>query len=447
MCMLSFYPPGSLVDKDQLAAGARKNRDGYGYAIVSGVGPDHICVGKSMNAHELIEEFIEMVEYARRENPQAVALFHSRWGTGGTTNEYNCHPFYMGDGEGGLDELTVVAHNGVFFSPQRFSKDEPRCDTRIFAEEILPEIPMFDNPDVLPFWEDEIGKGNKVVVLTANPAYRRRAYMLNPTSGQWIADGKVATKLVEGVCWHSNSDWRHTVREAYRNTGYEGGGRWDWSTKKWVPGTWDGGRFIPRDEAEPAVKSAEESARVFTGAPAPRTKRAKGPRRTKGKAGRAGAPDHEHSIQVVGDDGWTETTTSTGRHYRFKHDATPAVNPDGSPAECPTCFSDGDQIDVQAGLCLMCTSCLGCGNWPEECLCGKADTPQADTAAVTTTSGAVELYTGGGATKYGPDEACTGTNWDRVTGLCDDADCERCGQLYAERQGSAYVLGSHASLE
>lgn len=186
MCLLSYFPPGVQPDLGQLAAGAAVNRDGYGFAIVEDT---TLIIRKSMNSRLLLAEFAQL----RQEHPNGPALFHSRMGTGGLRTVYNCHPFYMGE-----DKLTVVAHNGVLFGMKRGKE----CDTRAFAGTLLPQwFGKLDHYRLRLTLERWLGRTNKMVVLTANPAFANSAYLLNEESGHWD-DGRDGTGA-----WHSNSDF------------------------------------------------------------------------------------------------------------------------------------------------------------------------------------------------------------------------------------------------
>jgi hypothetical protein len=182
MCMLSFYPENVMPEVEFIRNGADVNPDGHGYAIVTDKG---IIVGRSMNPDQLIDEFMVL----RAEYRTGPALFHSRIATSGTIDLSGCHPFYVG-----RSSDTVVAHNGHFFQPQ---KGDSRSDTRIFAEDIMPH--RFRNPDNrgrMRRLRQYAGSYNKLVILTANPFRRRRAYLVNEKSGMWV-----------GSEWHSNCDW------------------------------------------------------------------------------------------------------------------------------------------------------------------------------------------------------------------------------------------------
>jgi glutamine amidotransferase len=187
MCLLSFYPGGIRPDVDALYTGAEFNPDGFGYAIVTG---RHLMVGHGMNAEQVIERF----DVARNRHPDGPALFHSRLGTGGTYSRYNCHPFRLRG-----DRRTVVAHNGIMPASAQPGKKDRRCDTRYAAEEWIGDgfghLSERASRDRLGKY---IGKWNKLVILTVNPAYGAQSYIINESSGMWD-DG----------AWYSNSDYQY----------------------------------------------------------------------------------------------------------------------------------------------------------------------------------------------------------------------------------------------
>lgn len=186
MCMLTYYPENTVpADAEALRNGAEYNSDGHGYAIVAG---NRLIVRKSMDADYLIAEFMR----DRASHPRGPALFHSRIGTGGTVDKYNCHPFrFRGD------RRTIVAHNGILPKLAQPSKKDPRSDTRYAADQILPHkfghLGYAPNRAALAKW---LGPFNKFVILTVNPVYAQRAYIINESSGVWDA----------GV-WYSNHDY------------------------------------------------------------------------------------------------------------------------------------------------------------------------------------------------------------------------------------------------
>lgn len=191
MCHLLYSAPGTIVPESHLINAALANQDGYGWAMVS---DGALTVHKTMDADESIQTFLT----ARAANPQAHMLWHSRWSTGGGTDDKGnptlagVHPFYVG-----RDKLTVVAHNG-YLSGARPSIGDGRSDTHKFAQSLLPGWGHLDQDGVQRKVANFCGSSNKLVILTANAAkYEKVVYLVNQSQGTWDKDSGV---------WHSNYD-------------------------------------------------------------------------------------------------------------------------------------------------------------------------------------------------------------------------------------------------
>lgn len=188
MCVISFYRPRVMPNTNCLHNGAMFNPDGHGYAIIAG---DRIITGKGMDADAVIDAFVKI----RHRHPDSYALFHSRITTHGGTDEDNCHPFLVGG-----DPRTVLAHNGILPSAARPRKGDSRSDTRILAEDWIPQgrfghlsqrrarrrLTRFIGSESYP---------NKLVILTVDPAYGQNAYLINERYGEWS----------DGVWWSNDS--------------------------------------------------------------------------------------------------------------------------------------------------------------------------------------------------------------------------------------------------
>lgn len=195
MCMLTYFPEDAQPDAEALRNGALLNSDGHGYAIVAG---NRLIIRKSMRADELIEQFV----HDRAAHRRGPALFHSRISTAGVIDKANCHPFRFGG-----DRRTVVAHNGVLPKMAQPHKKDWRSDTRIAAEAILPfkfgHLGLASNRKALETW---VGKYNKLVILTVNPIYAQRSYIINESAGTWD----------HGI-WYSNHDYKGWVSNSWRD--------------------------------------------------------------------------------------------------------------------------------------------------------------------------------------------------------------------------------------
>jgi len=193
MCILSFMPANVPADITALRNGGLSNPHGHGWALIAKDerGREYIAVGKSMDLETALEDF----RVAREEHPGGPALFHSRWATHGSQNEDNCHPFKVGD-----SPLTVVAHNGILPASAHPKNGDDRSDTRLFADEILcTRYRRLDKPRAFEALGKFCGTGNKLVILTIDPRYRRNAYVVNEHLGDWDKDSGI---------WHSNDAWR-----------------------------------------------------------------------------------------------------------------------------------------------------------------------------------------------------------------------------------------------
>lgn len=185
--MLTYFPPNTQPDEQALENGTWHNRDGHGYAIVVPGKKPKLIVRHSLKS-DLIDRFMD----DRAKYPHGPALFHSRFGTSGSADKFNCHPFYMGG-----DKRTVVAHNGVLPQYMQPDKKDRRCDTRKAAE--IRFATAYGHLSSLAARDrlgEAIGKHNKLVILTTNPDYKADAFIINESSGVW-----------EQGIWYSNYDY------------------------------------------------------------------------------------------------------------------------------------------------------------------------------------------------------------------------------------------------
>jgi Glutamine amidotransferases class-II len=179
MCMLCVISPNVTPSRSKLENSALNNPDGFGFAIAIPA-ENRIHVETTMNADTSINRFLEM----RALYPDTYAIWHARLATHGTTNVDNCHPFRVGN-----DSRTVLAHNGIL--PVVMEKDDKRSDTRVFAEEVLPDmggIYALDNDQLFNVLE-EFCAGSKVAVLTVDPSAKHTCYVINEKLGKFDEDG------------------------------------------------------------------------------------------------------------------------------------------------------------------------------------------------------------------------------------------------------------------
>lgn len=195
MCLLSVLSPGVLPDTDHLMNGACNNPDGFGFAIIvrDRIDGDRIEVGHGMDPYATVDAF----DRVRTAHPESWALFHSRFTTDGGTTEDNCHPFIVGG-----DARTILAHNGVLPKEARPKGKDPRSDTRILAEDLIPggrfgPLHRSRSRRNLTKWMHQTGYPNKIAILTVDRRYRGNAFILGEKLGRW-----------ESGVWHSNTDYR-----------------------------------------------------------------------------------------------------------------------------------------------------------------------------------------------------------------------------------------------
>lgn len=178
MCLLCVFLPGSQPDPDALARAAKRNPDGFGWAIVVG---DEIISHRTMDPDEGVSSFVA----ARREHSDGPALWHARFTTHGTSDLYNVHPFPVND-----DPRIVVAHNGVL----PVYPSGARSDTHEFAARML-RAEDLDSPGAM-YWLGEWAAGSKLAILSVSPDTRERLYIVNENDGKWSDE-------TPGV-WYSN---------------------------------------------------------------------------------------------------------------------------------------------------------------------------------------------------------------------------------------------------
>lgn len=186
MCLLLVASPNSTPKKKDLECASCNNPHGFGYAVIAG---DKIISGRGMSAKKVIREFLAV----RKEFPNSYAMYHARLATHGVKNEENCHPFKVGG-----DSRTYLAHNGIL--DVDIHATDKRSDTRIFAEDILPNfggVKGLDNDNtwiILSKW----AVGSKIAVLTVDPNANDSCYIINEKSGCWDNDG----------IWWSNDSYK-----------------------------------------------------------------------------------------------------------------------------------------------------------------------------------------------------------------------------------------------
>lgn len=175
MCVIAYLPGTKTLDKEIVSSMWDRNDDGGGLAFFNP--KDELEIHRTMD----FAEYWALFTNYRAAYPKAPMLLHMRIGTQGTKDISNVHPFPIHDGLGAL------AHNGQISGTTTWDNREPRSDTRIFVEDVLPHFnPLWlDDKAMVEFVEDAIG-GSKLAVFTKLPGLKHNVYILNSHKGEWV---------------------------------------------------------------------------------------------------------------------------------------------------------------------------------------------------------------------------------------------------------------------
>jgi hypothetical protein len=186
MCLLSYHAPGVPVDELELRNGLEVNDEGAGYALAT---EDGLLIrNRSLNGEAMLDRYLR--ERKAIGTHATHGVFHARLSTSTAVTLDNCHPFPVGGDEGAL-----LFHNGSLYP---VPSTEPRCDSRIFADDKLMIGGRLDDPVAFSAADDYISStGSKIIVITDRSSYREPVYIFNRS--QWIA-------TPEGAL-HSNADF------------------------------------------------------------------------------------------------------------------------------------------------------------------------------------------------------------------------------------------------
>lgn len=177
MCLLLVCEPNAIPNKKDLQTAACTNPHGFGYAIIT---PEGIVTGRGMSAKKVINKFLAM----RKQYPDSYAMFHARYATHGVKNEDNCHPFKVPS-----NPDTYLAHNGVL--DVSIHANDRRSDTRVFAEDILPNmggVSALDDDNVYKM-VSKWASGSKIAIFTLDPKAESTVYIINESAGHWDNNG------------------------------------------------------------------------------------------------------------------------------------------------------------------------------------------------------------------------------------------------------------------
>lgn len=208
MCVIVTQPKGTYLEKELAQKLWSINKDGGGFAYIT----EHSTV--EVEKYMKFNEFWTRFEQVRSRNRGTDFLVHMRIATHGRVDITNVHPFRV-------DEHTVMAHNGII---KGVPDHNEMSDTRVFIEEVLPELPetWLDSPYLVQMVEDWIG-WSKLTFLTTNPKLKKGLYILNEQSGtthdgMWFSNSnglplkKLSTparpmRLVDGRWTEVSEDW------------------------------------------------------------------------------------------------------------------------------------------------------------------------------------------------------------------------------------------------
>ena len=210
MCLLIVAKPNFTPKKKFLRCACDSNPHGFGFAFHTGA---KIYTFHSLDALEAIDAFYKM----RVKYPEAWAMFHARYATHGSVSLENCHPFKVGG-----SKKTILGHNGIL--PLKPKLGDDRSDTRLFADDFLPEFGM-ELLDDERFWDEleDFCAGSKIAIFTTEAKNANQIYIVNERLGHWSAgvwysnnsylSARVTEPKTNWMAWH-NLDEKETLDDS-----------------------------------------------------------------------------------------------------------------------------------------------------------------------------------------------------------------------------------------
>ena len=182
MCIVIAGISPVTPTRNELTISCLANPDGFGYAIAvdKGSGLMDLSVNRGMDATVIIDGFLD--EISAYGDSVVCWSFHARISTHGLVSLENCHPFFIGD-----DTLSALSHNGIL--PVSIARGDTRSDSRVFAEDYLPEVDGVRGlgrsavADLLEGFVE--GSNSKVVIISANPDADYPLTILGESLGHW----------------------------------------------------------------------------------------------------------------------------------------------------------------------------------------------------------------------------------------------------------------------
>jgi len=198
MCVICHKPKGSNITKKRAKRLWKINSDGGGFAFIN---PDNkLETYKSLKFEEWWKLFSP-----KQQEYKTDFLVHMRIKTHGNKDLANTHPFQV-------NESTVMAHNGVFNNVPEYK--DGRADTKVFIDEVLPELPAnwLDSYYLTSMVENFIGF-SKLMFLTVDPNLKENVYILNKKKGvtidkMWFSNSSGVTKRPASV-YPIAQYWQH----------------------------------------------------------------------------------------------------------------------------------------------------------------------------------------------------------------------------------------------
>lgn len=232
MCVIVHQPAGKYLAKDQAKNMWDRNRDGGGFAYISG---DSIKVEKAMT----FDRWWRLFERARSKNRDTDFLAHFRIATSGKIGLANSHPYE-------IDQFTVMAHNGMLnHIVGEMDLKHELSDTRVFIRDVLSQLPhgWLDNPVLVDMVEDYIGY-SKLMFLTVDPGLQKNVYILNESKGA----------EVEGM-WVSNTQWKPLPKATVTTTRQSG----YWVNNVWHPSAEKAVTYVSKSKESDDSKIAKSA--------------------------------------------------------------------------------------------------------------------------------------------------------------------------------------------
>lgn len=138
MCVIIKRDPKVIIPDDKILSAAKVNPDGFGISVIDRgrIVTDKVHRSGGTDPQDILKRLADAIDQP--------LFLHLRYTTAGKTNEANCHPFQVFDGD---SYQVQFMHNGTL---SKFNKgrDHDYSDTWHFNEEIL-------KPLIRAFYETE----------------------------------------------------------------------------------------------------------------------------------------------------------------------------------------------------------------------------------------------------------------------------------------------------